>query len=417
MSALGAKKIRFKRALVSADEILTDGLIEIRDGKIEAISTDPGAPGDGALEVDTITPAFVNAHAHLDLSALIARLEPGSEFTAWIKNLIKERASIGEGFTRGQVELAIDRMIRSGALAVGDIVSGGESISREPLQARRLKGRLYHEIIDPDPSGADWTLQASASSIVQSIERGANRSGLRVGLSPHAIYSTSLRLLELIARDGRLMRAPIAIHACETEAEDLFAMSASGPLARLIRDELKSTRELERYGAYPIKILERVGLLDRARLALIHLNHPREGDIDLIAGRSCSVVWCPGSNIWFGRSTHPPVQELLSRSVPVALGTDSLASNEALDIRREARLAKSIYPDLSWREIFQMATIFGARALGIDDQVGSLAPQRSFDALEFKLGVELGPNDIFERIFSESVTIESVFIDGERLFF
>jgi cytosine/adenosine deaminase-related metal-dependent hydrolase len=155
----------------------------------------------------------------------------------------------------------------------------------------------------------------------------------------------------------------VTIHWAETEAEGRWLRDGSGPLAALLGPSPR---------ARGLTLLERAGLLG-PRLALVHGNHPAAGELARIARARATLVHCPGSHAFFARP-RAPIAAWLRAGVEVALGTDSLASNDDLDMYREMALLRASHPGLAPRIVWRMATLGGARALGWAGRVGELRP-------------------------------------------
>jgi 5-methylthioadenosine/S-adenosylhomocysteine deaminase len=180
----------------------------------------------------------------------------------------------------------------------------------------------------------------------------------------------------------------MAIHAAESEAEAQLVRDGEGEFAEALR--ARGIRVTPRASS-TIELLDRRRVLD-ARPLLIHCVHVSDADIGRIASRGCAVAHCPASNAKLGHGVAP-VTEMLSAGVSVGLGSDSVASNNRMDLLDEARLAVlSQRARLRRADTFtgaaalEMATAGSARALGIDEQVGSLDVGKSADLVAFSLG-------------------------------
>ncbi|MCK5943856.1 MAG: amidohydrolase family protein, partial [Planctomycetes bacterium] len=313
------------------------------------------------VEDVAVLPGLVDAHAHLQLGPL-ARAE--RRFLPWVRKVMASRADATANDLRQQAERHLHELLESGTTAVGEIDSTGES----PAALRRVPfaGRCYRELTGFHLRGA------AASALVR--ERWPRDCGRALpGLSPHAPYSVSADLLRAAAARTR----HLAIHCAELPEEQLFLREGRGPFADLLRSlgRLPEGFRAPRCGA--VRHLERLGVL-RETTQLVHCQELEPGDPARIARSGASIVVCPGTIEYF-RRTPPDVVGWLRRGIPVALGTDSRASNEAMSMRRELRLAARMWPSLSPSELLRMATSHGGRALGAP--VGALARGRRADLL------------------------------------
>jgi len=304
------------------------------------------------LQAGFLAPGYVNAHAHLELGALAGRLGSAS-FVGWIRELIENRAELQQSDFEASVGAGATRALETGTTTVGDIDSTGASAARAAEIGLRLV--CFREVLD---AGDPKRLPSAMRRVQRALPK---RKLVSEGLSPHAPYTTSRDLLDACARLLERRPMPMSIHWAETEDEDPFLREGRGPFSEL----------LTRYPrAGGLELLEETGLLG-PRTLLVHANHASESEVERIARSGASVVHCPGTHGFFGRERFP--LRLLQRAgVPLALGTDSLASNADLDMAREMRLALHGLSGVTPAEAFRWATEGGAKALGLADRVGRL---------------------------------------------
>jgi len=304
-----------------------------------------------------LLPALINAHTHLDLSGLKGKTEKGGSFGRWLMSVAKARSvALFEGRS---VRRGIGEVVRGGSAAVGDISVSGKSaalLARHGLNA----SIVFCEALGLRPQDAT----ARADQLRAVIEGISRKTPLRLGISPHAPYSVSPQLFEKCIGLAEELRLPLAIHAAESEAEVQFLTQGTGELRDL----------MERYGLLPsgwtapgkrpIHYLDALGVLERRPL-LIHCYQVDASEADLVAKHGCSVAYCPRSNAFFRRPVDT-LYLLRDAGVNVALGTDSLASNDSLSMLDEMRFVHHRHPGLGWEAIVEMATVNVARALGIE---------------------------------------------------
>ena len=344
----------------SPERWIEGGGLLIHGGRVARVAASPAALrrlARGARRLDlgevVIAPGFVNAHAHLELSALAGTLPRGGDFAAWIRRLLELRAARSASELEAGARAGATRCLETGTTCVGDVDSTGvaeRGLARHPL--RRVH---FREVLDAQ----DRSRTAAAS---RRIARALPRTERRIeGLAAHAPFSVSPELLAVVARLGQARRAPLSVHWSETREELEWLRDGSGPLARLLGPSPRRSG---------LDLLEEAGLL-RAPLALVHGNLPQRGEPARIALAGAVVVHCPGSHAWFERAPFP-LESYRRAGVPVALGTDSLASNEDLDLGREMRLSMECFPGLGPLTAWAMATESGAKALGLEGRAGSL---------------------------------------------
>jgi len=356
-----------------------------------------------------ILPGLVNAHTHLELTHFPSwRLRTHVDynprrFSDWVIQLIKITRGLHEEDFRTSLVEGIRKCIESGTTAVGDI------ITRYDLQTSYgvlpIRGRVFFEALGHDPVRFLERLKEA-----QAAAAGMGEEFLSAGLSPHTVYTIGEANLPVI-RDAALSRSlPLAIHISESRAEGDFIFDTSGPLAT----ELYPFVGWERHLMPPrhcssTELLDRNGLLTPATLA-VHCVHITPADAQILQQRGVSVCLCPRSNdrLDVGRA---PLHLFRKLDIPLALGTDSLASNDSLSLWDEMRFALDQFAEeLSPADVFRMATTGGAAALGLSASLGSLetGKRADFQIIAHVGGAEKG---LLERVIGQG-KVADVYLSG-----
>ncbi len=318
-----------------------------------------------------LAPGLVNAHAHLDYTHMAGQFTPPKVFTDWLKLITTAKGGWEVSEYAASWLAGAQMLVRTGTTTVGDIEAMPQLLP-DMWRSTPLRVVSFLELIG-------ITGRRPVPALVQdAIDTGLRlRHGkCRVGLSPHAPYSTVPELLRLAAQAARRRRWLVCTHLAESAME--FEMFARG--RGEMYDWLKrSGRDMADCGAgSPARHLERCGALGENLLAA-HVNYLAPKDAELLGRRGVSVVHCPRSHLYF-RHDPFPLRKLLRAGVNICLGTDSLASvyrsrNQILELNmfEEMRtLAQRDY-GLSPRKILQMATLCGARALDLRGQAGEIS--------------------------------------------
>lgn len=347
---------RARQLLTDSLTLVPGGGVVVKGNRIAAVLRHGEAapvPEEDLGDV-VLAPGLVNAHCHLDLSALHGRVPAEGGFGAWIGRLLAERATVTDAECDRAIEAALQRLYETGTTFVGDIDTLGRSPRR--IAASPLGGVHYREVLDAqDPTRTEEALSAARAATDEHGDEHGD-GALRPGISPHAPFSVSEPLLAGLPGD-----APLAIHWSETEAEVEWLESGTGPLAPLLGEST---------GRPGLQRIREAGKLGPGT-ALIHGNHPRPGEPEEIARAGAALVHCPGTHRFFDREPAP-LEAYRRAGVSLALGTDSLASNEDLDMRLEMARLREAHGNLDAATVFSWATEGGARALGL--QAGRLAP-------------------------------------------
>ncbi|MEQ8821525.1 MAG: amidohydrolase family protein [Sumerlaeia bacterium] len=291
------------------------------------------------MAIENDTTGYLNAHCHLELGHLRGAIPPGLDFVEWLDRIVDAKRKRPPAESERAAAFGLKRLRETGTTALLDIESMGTSEAAR--RADPIPGIIFRELIQFDPARADHHL---SDVLVKRRAHGPLPRGLRFGLSPHAPYTTTEPLLLGALSTASMLREWICIHCAETAEETEMLLFGTGPLYEFLSDRNLLPPGWRPPGLSPVRYLATLGLLG-ARTLLVHCNDLSEMDIMVLRRSRCRVVLCPGTHIYFGREEFP-LSRLLRAGVPVYLGTDSLASNEDLDMAREIRLAKQLAPDV-----------------------------------------------------------------------
>jgi cytosine/adenosine deaminase-related metal-dependent hydrolase len=366
---------------------IENGTVVESDGVITYVGPRSAAPPgeDYDLGDAILLPGLVNTHTHLELTAMRGFLE-NCRFTEWIDKLRQSRNEVmSEEMLLDSARFGVMEGLLAGITTYADTCSSG--VAMRAMNELGVRGIMYQEVFGPDPSHADAAMRELEERIQKLQPEKTDL--VTLGVSPHAPYTVSDRLYAAAAEFANSRRLPIAMHIAEGEAEYELVANARGDFAE--RWERRGIA-VARRARSPIELLDRLGALDRGAL-LIHCVRVDDADIEIIARRHCGVAHCPASNAKFGHGIAP-LLPLISAGVRVGIGSDSVASNNRMDILDEARLAVLIHRAATKRhdafgahEALALATIGGARALGVDSRVGSLEAGKDADLAAFRTDI------------------------------
>ncbi|WP_026840559.1 amidohydrolase family protein [Citrifermentans bremense] len=394
---------------------IAGGAVAVENGVIAAVGTLPevsaacGAPVTD-LPGCVIMPGMVNAHTHLELTHFPAwKLRKDLDYlpkryVEWIQQVVKIKRALLPGETEHSVREGMRLCLESGTTSVGDILS---DFSLAPLyRDAQLAGRVFLEAIGHDP--------VMGENLLRRIETTLDTfaGSLLPAISPHTPHTVSPQLLRALHALAVNRAIPKAIHLSETADEASFMHDTTGEIAELIYP----MAHWEEYLPHPMyttstRFLCELGVLDRSTLA-VHAVHVIVDDVRLLKEKGCSVVLCPRSNdrLFVGCAPH---KLLKSSGVPLALGTDSLASNDSLSLWDEVRyLQQQAQGVFSAEELIAMATIGGARALQIEASAGSLEPGKRADFQVLSCG-SVSETTVHAALLSKG-RLEQVYVAGEK---
>jgi len=355
---------------------IEDGAVLVDEaGRIAALGPDGAvaAPADArrlAFPEGALVPGLVNCHTHLELTHLAGK-NPAREFPGWIRTIraLKDATTPAE-FSRS-AEQGVRDCWAAGVTCVADTGSTGA-----PLAAlARLGGRgiYYQEVFGPDPAKC----AASLAELTAAVERLRPLASdhVRLGISPHAPYTVSEPLYRATAELARRERLPVAVHLAESREETALVRDGAGPFADALRARGIS---ITAHGCSPVQYLLRLGVLPRATGWLcIHCVQVDGPDIESLRNAGAAVAACPRSNRAHGHGTAP-LPLFRGAGLPVGFGTDSVVSTGDVDLWSEATAA-----GLEGEEALRVLTLDGARALGLDGEIGSLEVGKQADLAVF----------------------------------
>lgn len=325
-----------------------------------------------------LTPGLVNAHTHLELSALRGRVPGGGGFVAWLRILLQRRAAASPEENLEAISSGAAELLRCGTAAVGEVTNTLATV--EALSSAPLLACVFHEVygVTAERAGRVLALARQARAAL-----GTLPANLRYALSPHTPYSTHPELLREVLAEPRPAGTRLSMHVLEHSAERAFMTGGGGPLARFLEEA-----GLEPDWASPavgsVAHLEQLSALG-PEMIVVHLTDAHEEEIVRVAALGCPVVLCPRSNLHI-EVRLPPLTALLAAGVRPGLGTDSLASSPSLDVLAEAQALHLRFPQVPARTLLAMATGFGADVLGLSDHVGRLTEGLSPGVVAFPHG-------------------------------
>lgn len=396
-------------------DIVADGGVLIAGGRIQAVGGFRHLRGKYAgVEVadhpqSVLMPPLVNGHAHLELSHLagLGTTPAAGDITGWIRNLVESRihfAGPDDAVTKS-ASRALAGLHETGTGLVADIGN---------LMQSRLIGsnRLPLVIFCLEFFGLTGATEKGALNRLRKIpelsDPELNRGLYSFTCAPHAPYSTGAVLIrglkDRVSAAGRLF----TIHAAESAAEVEFLREGTGSFRRFLQERDEMSGPFTPPGLTPIRYLDSLGVLDKRTLC-VHAVHVTADEIDILADRSAGVCLCPGSNRFLGVG-RAPVAGFLARGILPALGTDSLASNPALNLWEEMRILRQDHPGLAPAAVLAMATRGGAEALGAEREIGVLAPGTGAHFLQVSMP-EVATDEIIEYLTTAGAAVEISWVE------
>ncbi|HEX5803890.1 MAG TPA: TRZ/ATZ family hydrolase [Azospira sp.] len=365
-----------------ADTVLADHTLAIRGGRIVALVPQHEAAARFTASRETrlarhvLMPGLVNLHCHAAMT-LLRGLADDTPLMTWLQEHIwpAEAKHVSAEFVHDGTLLACAEMLRGGITCFNDMYFFPEAAARA-VATSGMRAVIGLALLDfPTAYAADADDYLDKGLAARDALR--DQALLHFALAPHAPYTVGNRSFERIATLTGELDLPVHLHVHETQAE--------------IDESLRT------YGMRPLERLRRLGIVT-PNLIAVHAVHLDANEIALLAGEGASVAHCPTSNLKLG-SGIAPVAQMLARGINIGIGTDGAASNNRLDLLAELRLAALLAKGASGdagamnaHRALHAATLGGARALGLDHEIGSLVAGKSADLCAIDFGnLELAP--------------------------
>lgn len=369
-----------------------------------AESTSKYNPGEVvALDDHVVMPGLVNAHTHAGMT-LFRGIADDLPLDIWLQEHIwpAENRWVSKEFVRAGTDLAIAEMLLSGTTCFNDMYFFPDVVA-DSVDRSGIRGSICQITLD---FPTVWAKEGD-----EYLEKGLalhratqDHPRITTTLAPHAPYTVSDALFEKTLRQAVELDLPIHLHLHET--------------AREVEESIKI------HGIRPIERMERLGIINQ-RLIAIHMTQLTRGEIDLFSEREAHIVHCAESNLKLA-SGFCPVNQLIESNVSIALGTDSTASNNDLDmigeIKTAALLAKGVSSSpsaLPAEEALEAATLGGASALGLDHRIGSIERGKAADLIALNLSSPSTQplyNPLSQVVYSATRSdVSDLWVSGEQL--
>lgn len=352
-----------------------DGVvIDLGAGEAPVRPSQPGPVEVIDLGDAAIMPGLVNAHTHLELSWMRDRVPPGGSMPEWASRLMALRRTVSRDPSEPIAD-AVREVRAAGTSLVGDVTN--TLAAYDLLADSELGGAVFREVLGFSAQNPEQIV-ADAEAEIQAL---MPLEWLRPSVVPHAPYSVSPALFRAIAAAAGAR--VISVHLGESEEEIRFLRDGTGAWRELLGRLGVWTDAWQPPGCGPVEYLERLGLLT-PRLIAVHGTQLDVHALARLAQAGATIVACPRSNRWTGAGA-PPVERFYASGVRVAIGTDSLASVEDLNVFGELAALRRLAPGLPAARLLESATIHGAAALGFESDYGTIAPGKRADLIAVRV--------------------------------
>jgi len=378
------------------------GYVDVSGERIAAVGSQPHTADVVDLGSAAILPGLVNAHVHLEFSDLSTPLgEPGMPLTQWIPLVLKYRRRPESPPWPERLAEGVRQSLAAGVTTLGEIATTAWPPAQLPSTDVDLVS--FIELIGRGRDREEAALEVAKKHIAPAKAPGR----WRAGLSPHAPYTISRRLLESAAHLANEHDLPLMIHLAESPEEIEWLANGTGPLAALLAAQVGPEAAASEFSSLDDLLHS---LPSGRRSVLAHCNYLDEQATETIAASDgrMSIVYCPRTHAFFRHAAYP-LAKLLQRGINVALGTDGRGSNPDLSLLNELRYVARRYPQIGGDRIVRMGTLAGAEALGREALVGSLTPGKWANLAVVHLGEEKTDKPYAALLDSDQPVVATLF--------
>jgi cytosine/adenosine deaminase-related metal-dependent hydrolase len=379
---------------------IENGAVEVDGGRIAAVgrfdeirSTHGGDVTD--LGESILLPGLVNAHCHLDYTALRGRITPRESFADWIRAINAEKAKLTDEDYIESIRAGFSEAVRFGTTTIANLTAFPRLIGAitEPIRTW-----WFGELIDVrNPGNAEEIVEEAVEAL---------KAAKRWGLAPHAPFTASARLYARCEEIAERTAVRLTTHLAESRDEMRMFRDGTGPAFEFLKEIGRSMEDCGNETPLSLFLRNRSA---PGRWIVAHLNELDAADFDLLANApKFPIVHCPRSHAFFGHERFA-LERLCALGFTVCLGTDSLASNSDLSLFSEMRELIRKHPAVTPRQALEMATINGARALSQRD-IGAIRPGAFADLIALP---DMSGGDPLEKVVAFDGTIPWIMVNGQ----
>ena len=396
-AGLLTQSLRARWVLPIEGPVIENGEVVVEDDLIVDVRTAKGTASGDVLDLGdaVLLPGLVNVHTHLDYTVMRGLLEDIA-FFPWIRELTLRKSGLTWEDWVASATMGAAEAVAGGVTTIGDCTDSGAAC--QGAKTLGLRGIIYQEVFGIDELRTVGAIVAELNEKVDRLRVESAGTLLAVGISPHAPYTVRPALMQALSDMAQSQSLPVCIHAAESRAEAELLRTGTGVIAEMF------TRRGIHWnppGQSTVAYLDRFGIV-RPRTLLVHGVQVSAGDRGIVRERGAAWAHCPKSNAKLGNGVAPlgiladfrrgADQFAAVPHARVGLGSDSVASNNTMDMFEEMRFATLMHraarhriEAMTAREAVEMATMGGARALNRSAEIGSLVRGKRADLCAVRL--------------------------------
>ena len=354
------------------------------------------------LKNSVLLPGFINSHVHLELHWTQKLLNPFNSFPDWLNQIISLKRNFDNSKISNSVKKGLDESLNSGVTTIGEI-SSYEGLDYKAIIKSGIRTAYFYEI-------ANSTILNIESKFLKGLLQNTN-SLFNLRIFPHSIYSLDTKSLKKVLAFAKKHNTQLGIHLSESVDEINYAMKKKNNLEDKVFSKFNSKPKFDSRPSTPLEYLDRINLF-RQIITLVHMNNLSSEDLKILKKRQYPVVICPRSNLYLNQKL--PNLRFFMNYKKTGLGTDGLSSNISINFLDEINFlylnAKKILINNPERRILEIATLGGAKALGLDSSIGTIEKNKKADLIAFNLK---NKDPYLSVMHSNSGDLKMSMIDGK----
>ena len=354
------------------------------------------------LKNSVVLPGFINSHIHLELHWVQKLLEPFKSFPSWLNQIIKLKKNFNNSKIPYWVNKSLNECINSGVTTIGEI-SSYDGLDYKPILDKKIRAVYFYELTNS-------TLKNIENKFFQSLIRNKTNPLINFRIFPHSIYSLDTKSLKRILAFAKKHNIKLGMHLSESIDEVKYSKRKRNNFEKEVFPKTSYKPTIETKPTTPLEYLDTLNR-NRQHITLIHMNNLSQNDFKILTKKEYPVIICPRSNLYLNQKL--PNIKFFMNYMKTGLGTDGLSSNLSINFLDEINFlylnAKKIINNPE-EKILSIATIGGAKALGIDNEVGTIEKGKKADIIAFDL---LNKNPYLSIIHSKKRNLKMSMINGK----
>ena len=354
------------------------------------------------LKNSVVLPGFINSHIHLELHWVQKLLEPFKSFPSWLNQIIKLKKNFNNSKIPYWVNKSLNECINSGVTTIGEI-SSYDGLDYKPILDKKIRAVYFYELTNS-------TLKNIENKFFQSLIRNKTNPLINFRIFPHSIYSLDTKSLKRILAFAKKHNIELGMHLSESIDEVKYSKRKRNNFEKEVFPKTSYKPTIETKPTTPLEYLDTLNR-NRQHITLIHMNNLSQNDFKILTKKEYPVIICPRSNLYLNQKL--PNIKFFMNYMKTGLGTDGLSSNLSINFLDEINFlylnAKKIINNPE-EKILSIATIGGAKALGIDNEVGTIEKGKKADIIAFDL---LNKNPYLSIIHSKKRNLKMSMINGK----